>query len=73
MVVDSTGEDPTFPAPNYTIVAIYPGATPTDLEQLVVDKIEERIKELDDLTEMSASVRDGLATISVEFDPSVVA
>ena len=65
------GEDPTFPAPNYTIVAIYPGATPTDLEQLVVDKIEERIKELDDLTEMSASVRDGLATISVEFDPSV--
>jgi multidrug efflux pump subunit AcrB len=65
------GEDPTFPAPNYTIVAVYPGATPTDLEQLVVDKIEERVKELDDLTEMSATVRDGLATISVEFDPSV--
>ena len=65
------GEDPTFPAPNYTIVAVYPGATPTDLEQLVVDKIEERVNELEDLTEMSASVRDGLATISVEFEPSV--
>src|SRR5688500_5054841 len=65
------GEDPTFPAPNYTIVAVYPGANPTDLEQLVVDKIEERVKELDDLVEMSATVRDGLATIAVEVDHSV--
>ena len=23
------GEDPTFPAPNYTVVAVYPGANPT--------------------------------------------
>jgi multidrug efflux pump subunit AcrB len=65
------GEDPTFPAPNYTIVAVYPGANPADIEQLVVDKIEERIKELDDLKEMKTAVRDGLATIGVEFEPSV--
>ena len=55
------GEDPTFPAPNYTVVAVYPGANPTDLEQLVVDKIEERVKELDDLKEMKSSIQDGLA------------
>ena len=65
------GEDPTFPAPTYTVVAVYPGANPTDLEQLVVDKIEERVKELDDLKEMKATVRDGLATIGIEFEPSV--
>ena len=65
------GEDPTFPAPNYTVVAVYPGANPTDLEQLVVDKIEERVKELDDLKEMKSSIRDGLATVSMEFEPSV--
>ncbi len=65
------GEDPTFPAPNYTIVAVYPGANPTDLEQLVVDKIEERVKELDDLKEMKSVVRDGLATVSIEFQASV--
>jgi len=65
------GEDPTFPAPTYTIVAVYPGASPTDIEQLVVDKIEERVKELEDLKEMKSTVRDGLATVRVEFDPSV--
>src|SRR4030095_14879589 len=65
------GEDPTFPAPNFTIIAVYPGANPTDLEQLVVDKIEERVKELEDIKEMRATVRDGLATVSVEFEPSV--
>jgi len=65
------GEDPTFPAPNYTVVAVYPGANPTDLEQLVVDKIEERVKELEDLKEMKSSVRDGLATVALEFEPSV--
>jgi multidrug efflux pump subunit AcrB len=65
------GEDPTFPAPTYTVVAVYPGANPTDLEQLVVDKIEERVKELDDLKEMKSTVRDGLATVAVEFEPSV--
>ena len=41
------------------------------MEQLVVDKIEERLKALDDLKEMKSSVRDGLAIVHVEFDPSV--
>ncbi|HPV77551.1 MAG TPA: efflux RND transporter permease subunit, partial [Gemmatimonadaceae bacterium] len=42
-------EDPTFPIPAYVIVAVYPGASPIDLEQLVADPIEKRIKELDKL------------------------
>ena len=65
------GEDPTFPAPVFTVIAVYPGANPTDLEQLVVDKIEERIKELEDLKEMKSGIRDGLATIRIEFNSSV--
>ena len=52
-------------------LAKHPGANPTDLEQLVVDKIEERVKELDDLKEMKSSIQDGLATVSMEFEPSV--
>ena len=36
-------EDPTFPIPTYIVVAVYPGATPVDLEQLVVDPIEKRM------------------------------
>ncbi|MEO6526491.1 MAG: efflux RND transporter permease subunit [Gemmatimonadaceae bacterium] len=64
-------EDPTFPAPIYTVVAVYPGAGPTDLEQLVVDPVEEKLRGLDRVKKVTASARDGLATITVEFDPSV--
>jgi multidrug efflux pump subunit AcrB len=64
-------EDPTFPAPIYTVIAVYPGAGPTDLEQLVVDPIEEKLRGLDRVKKVTAVARDGLATVSVEFDPSV--
>ena len=60
-------EDPTFPYPNFAIVAIYPGASPTDLEELVVDPIEERLKELENVKELSASIEDGVAVVRVEF------
>ncbi len=60
-------EDPTFPYPNFAVVAIYPGASPTDLEELVVDPIEERIKELENVKELSASIEDGVAVVRVEF------
>ena len=64
-------EDPTFPAPIYTVVVVYPGAGPTDLEQLVVDPVEKKLRGLDRVKKVTASARDGLATITVEFDPSV--
>ena len=63
-------EDPSIPLAAYRVVAVYPGATPTDVEQLVVDPIEERVGELDELREVSASVTDGLAVVFVQFQPS---
>ncbi|HKG95134.1 MAG TPA: efflux RND transporter permease subunit [Gemmatimonadaceae bacterium] len=65
------GEDPTFPAPIYTVVAVYPGSSPADLEQLVVDKVEERMATLDRLKKLTARMQDGLAIIGVEFETSV--
>ena len=64
-------EDPTFPAPIYTVVAVYPGAGPTDLEQLVVEPIEDKLRGLERVKKVTSAARDGLATVSVEFDPSV--
>ncbi len=64
-------EDPTFPIPIYPITAVYPGADPTDLEQLVVDPIEERVRALDGLIDVKTTIEDGLATIVPEFDVSV--
>ncbi|MEP6731501.1 MAG: efflux RND transporter permease subunit, partial [bacterium] len=65
------GEDPTFPAPIYTVVVVYPGAEPEDIEQLVVNPIEEKLRRLDRVKKITATARAGLATISVEFNPSV--
>lgn len=63
-------EDPTFAIPTFTVVAVYPGATPTDMEQLVVDPIEQRINELEDLRKLQTEIRDGLAVVRVEFEAS---
>ena len=64
-------EDPTFPAPVFTVVAVYPGAGPSDLEQLMMDPIEEKLRGLDRVKKVTAAARDGLTTVSVEFEPSV--
>ncbi len=64
-------EDPTFPIPIYPITVVYPGANPTDLEQLVVDPIEDRIRALEGLRDVKTSIEDGLAVILPEFDVSV--
>ena len=53
-------EDPTFPIPTYNIVALFPGASPTDLEKLVVDPIETRLKTLEQ------NATDIICTISTE-------
>ena len=64
-------EDPSFPIPIYTVVAVLPGATPVDLERLVVKPIEDKVTELERLKEIDARVGDGLAVIQVEFDAGV--
>ncbi|HEY0673155.1 MAG TPA: efflux RND transporter permease subunit, partial [Longimicrobiales bacterium] len=65
------GEDPTFPIPVYSVVAIYPGAAPADIEQLVVDPIEERIGELDHVKEIRTEIENEFAMIVAEFESDV--
>jgi multidrug efflux pump subunit AcrB len=63
-------EDPTFPIPIFRVIAVYPGATPVDLERLVVKPLEDRMQELEQLDETDARIEDGLAVMFVEFLPS---
>ncbi len=60
-------EDPQISPPGTNIVVIYPGATPQDMEELVVDPIEEELNELDDIKEIKSQMQDGLGVISIEF------
>ena len=61
-------EDPPIDFPSYTIVAVYPGANPTDLERLVVTEIEKRMDELEHVDKISSRLRDGVALIQVAFE-----
>jgi multidrug efflux pump subunit AcrB len=60
-------EDPEFHVPIPTVVAVYPGADPQDIERLVVDPIEDAINELDDIKRIDSRSMDGVGVVRVEF------
>jgi multidrug efflux pump subunit AcrB len=60
-------EDPLIDFPGFSIVAVYPGASPGDVEQLVVNPIEKKLKELSDVKKMATQITDGLGVIAIEF------
>lgn len=60
------GEDPDFKIPYYNVVVIYPGTSPKDMEELVVDPIEKKVNELEDIKHIVTKVDDGLAIIRIE-------
>ncbi|MFN8239763.1 MAG: efflux RND transporter permease subunit [Bacteroidales bacterium] len=61
-------EDPEFPISIFPVIAIYPGASPVDIEQLVVDKVEKSINELEDIKRIKTEIKDGVAIIVIEFE-----
>lgn len=60
-------EDPSVSKPGTTVIVVYPGATPADMEELVVSPVEEAINELEDIKRLESRCDDGLAVINVEF------
>jgi multidrug efflux pump subunit AcrB len=64
-------EDPSIKGAYFYVVAVYPGASPKDMEQLVVEPLEDAINELEDISKINSSMYDGLAVVNVEFDFSV--
>jgi multidrug efflux pump subunit AcrB len=62
------GEDPPIDFPAFTIIAVYPGASPADLERLVVRDIEERLDRLEHVYRIDSNIVDGVATIWIEFE-----
>ena len=62
------GEDPPLDVPTFIVIAVYPGASPADLERLVVRDVEERLDALDNVTKIESKIQDGVATTQVEFE-----
>jgi len=61
-------ENPPVTIPGSSILIVMPGASPTDIENLVVLPVEESLNELEHIQRITTTVRDGFVTISVEFD-----
>lgn len=50
------------------VMTTYPGAGALDMEELVTNKLEDAIRNVDNLSKITSSSRDGVSTITAEFD-----
>ena len=60
-------EDPDMNAPQFPIIAVYPGTSPEDMEELVVKPVEKRLYELDNVRKINTNISDGLAIFAVYY------
>ena len=60
-------EDPEIESPQFSVVVVYPGTNPKDMEELVVDPIEEQLNGLEDMKRIKTNISDGLAVLHVEY------
>jgi len=60
-------EDPQFDIPITLIEVIYPGASPADIETLVVDPLEEEFSDIDNIKRIESQVKNGGARIEIKF------
>ena len=60
-------EDPKFEAPGFTIIMLYPGAGPAEIEDKITDKVEGRLHALENIDRMRSHSANGLSVITLEF------
>jgi multidrug efflux pump subunit AcrB len=61
-------EDPLVSPPGSSVIVIYPGANPVDVEELIIDPLEEALNELEDISVLASSSEDGIGVIGIEFE-----
>jgi multidrug efflux pump subunit AcrB len=60
-------EDPEMHAPQYSVIAIYPGTSPKDMENLIVDPLEKELYAQENIKKITTDIKDGLAVMRVEY------
>jgi len=60
-------EDPDFTIRTALVMTYFPGASPERVEQLVTDKIEQKIQELPELDHVTSESRTGVSLVYVEI------
>jgi HAE1 family hydrophobic/amphiphilic exporter-1 len=62
---------PKVDIPWVTVVTVYPGANPEEIETQVTDKLEDELSSLADLKSMKSDSEENLSMIALEFDVGV--
>jgi len=60
-------EDPPLQLPGASIIFVFPGANPSDMEELIVTPVEEALNELDDIKKIETTIQYGITHIAIEF------
>jgi multidrug efflux pump subunit AcrB len=66
-VTTPRSEDPHFPIPIVAVKIILPGASPSEMEQLVAKRIEDALDGLDEVTSIKSTSSDGVCVLQIEF------
>jgi multidrug efflux pump subunit AcrB len=64
-------EDPVLKATYNSIIIVYPGTSPEDMEKLILEPVEEKMSGIADIKKMVSIANDGVASIVVEFNHDV--
>lgn len=62
---------PQIKQPVVIVAAPYPGVSPEDMETLVAQPLEQKLKEISKVKKMTSSSSEGYTNITVEFEPEV--
>ena len=71
MIVLPKEEMPQVDFGSSVIMVMYPGVSPEEIEQLIVDKIEAQITSVDGIDYIHSRAEEGRATIRVVFEPRI--
>jgi len=61
-------EDPPITIPGAIVKVIYPGASPKDMEELVIKPLEDAVNEIDDISKIKSTALNNFAIILIDFE-----
>ncbi len=67
MLLGRSSNPPNTEFPVVAVIASYPGASPQDMERMVIKPIEDQMNGIEHLDQLSATAQEGLAVVVVQF------
>ncbi|MBD3167633.1 MMPL family transporter [bacterium] len=62
-------EDPFIKPPFSSVTVVLPGGTPEDMETLVLDPLDDLVRDIEEVKHTNGTALDGVASLWIEFEP----